>query len=48
MGARPTAEALIVRQPQEMSFSSGCDEIPRRYRLPSGHPNVRKTNQGRK
>ncbi len=47
MGAGPTAEALIVRQLQEVPISSGSGEIPRLYRLPSGHPNRSRKNQGR-
>ncbi len=47
MGVRPTAEALIIHQPQEVLISSGRGEIPRLHRLPPEHPNGRRTNQGR-
>ena len=46
MGARPTTEVFIICQPQEVPFSLGWDEIPRLYRLPSGHLNEKKINQG--
>ncbi len=47
MGAGPTAEALIVCQPQEVPISLGLGEIPRLHRLLSEYPNGRRTNQGR-
>ncbi len=47
IGAGPTAEALIVCQPQEVPFSSGWGEIPRLHCLSSGHPNGRRTNKSR-
>ena len=45
MGTRPTAEAFIVCQSQEVSFFSGLSKISKLHCLPSGSPNGRKTNQ---
>ena len=47
VGARPTAEAFIVHQLQEMPFSSRWGEILRLYCLPSRHSNGRWTHKSR-
>ncbi len=47
IGVRPTVEALIVRQPQEVLLPPRWGEIPRLYRLLSRHPNRRGADQDR-